>query len=242
VEHSNYLIFKKMKTFRTLADFRAIPSEMDRVIEFVISSPAKDRHGTVLDINGWVLDSYAKNPIVGYQHNLYADNPLQEPNPDTVIGTARVWKENNLLIGAVTFEPGDINPLAEKIYQKVLHGSLRAASVGFLPLEPGHYGQGDESKTGRNPVYYYGRRELLEFSIVNIPSNSDAVRRAFEQRQLAELTEDHSHDAKLAALEIALKMNGIIPTEREKRLQASKKDVALFNIKLALAGVNLKNK
>jgi hypothetical protein len=231
-----------MKTFRTLADFRAIPSGNDRTVEFIISSDRKDRHQTILDINGWVLDSYNKNPIVGYQHDVYGDSVLQSPNPDSVIGTARVWKEGNLLIGAVTFEPGDINPLAEKVYQKVLHGSLRAASVGFLPLEPGHYGQGDESKTGRNPVYYYGKRELLEFSIVNIPSNSDAVRRAFEQRQLAELTEDHSHDHKLAALEIALKMNGVIPTEREKRLQASKKDLALFNIKLALANVNLKTK
>jgi hypothetical protein len=219
-----------MRTFRTLADYRSLPPGQDRTLEFIISSERKDRHGTVLDINGWVLDSYNKNPIVGYQHDIYGDNPLKGPDPDNVIGVARVYRDGNLLIGAVAFEPEDLNPLAEKIYRKVLAGTLRAASVGFLPIDKpaGHWGTGDQAQSGKNATFFYGRRELLEFSIVNIPSNSDAVRRAFEKRQLAELK---TISPDLTNLDAKLKLAGVTKTKKQRDLAIMKIDLALNNIK-----------
>jgi hypothetical protein len=214
-----------MKTFRTLGDLRALPTGENRTVEFIISSERKDRHGTVLNMDGWVLDSYRKNPIVGYQHDVYGDS-LKGPDPDNVIGVAKVYQEGSYLIGAVTFEPADINPTAEKIFRKVKNGSLRAASVGFLPLDNpvGSWGKGDEAQGAKNATFYYGRRELLEFSIVNIPSNSDAVRRQFEQRQLQNLFTPANNAAaamkmklQLALLDEALETNRAESLRRMKR-------------------------
>ncbi|MBN2480152.1 MAG: HK97 family phage prohead protease [Bacteroidales bacterium] len=166
-----------METRNYLSKIRGIPPDVEdtRMIEFIISSEQKDRHGTVLSASGWLLDNYNKNPVVGYQHDVYGNNG-REPNPNTIIGYAKnIHREGPFLIAEVVFEPKEINPLAETIFRKVLFGSLRATSVGFLPVEKGHWGKGDEAQGKENETYYFGRRELLEFSIVNIPSNAESL-------------------------------------------------------------------
>jgi hypothetical protein len=187
-----------MKIKRALGQIRGIPEDVEetRTVEFVITNETKDRHGTVLDADGWIMDSYMKNPIVGYQHDVYGDSFFQSPDPDSVIAKSRIFREGNQWIAAVTFETPDINPKAEKIFRKTLFGTLSAASVGFMPIEKGRWGQGEESVSGKNPTYYYGRRELLEFSIVNIPSNPDAIRRRFEADDLKEIIESEQEEIK----------------------------------------------
>ena len=159
---------------------RDIPEDVDdtRTIEFVISDNTRDRHRTVCNPDGWELSRY--NGIVGYQHNVYGDNLCESPNPDDIIGKSTVFTEGGLLVGRVTFEPEDINPLAEKIFKKVKFGTLNSASVGFLPEGEGKYGEGDEARGAENETYYFKRQELLEWSIVNIPSNPSARVRNFQ--------------------------------------------------------------
>lgn len=156
--------------------------EETRTVEFIISDESKDRHGTVLKSENWNLDNFNKNGIVGYQHNVHGGDMCSGPNPDDVIGKGYAYRENGKIIGRVTFEPADINPLAEKIFRKVLFGSLRATSVGFLPVGEGKWGEGDEARNGSNPTYYFAGQELLEFSIVNIPSNPNAVGRSIRDQ------------------------------------------------------------
>lgn len=152
--------------------------EQTRTVQFVLSTASRDRHGTILNQNNWKLDNFNRNGVVGYQHNLYGDNLCTAPNPDDVIGTGRAWVESNTLLGEVKFEPADINPLAEKIFRKVLHGSLKATSVGFVPFGEGKWGEKEENQYGKTPTFYYEGQELLEFSIVNIPSNPEALKRS----------------------------------------------------------------
>lgn len=152
--------------------------EKTRTVRFTISTSAKDRHGTVLNMDGWQLDNFNRNPIVGYQHNVYGDNMCSGPNPDDVLGPARAWMEDGRLMGEVTFETADINPQAEKIFRKVLNGTLRATSVGFLEVGEGRYEyKKDEKGNIVDQTYYFAGQELLEFSIVNIPSNPEATRK-----------------------------------------------------------------
>lgn len=160
-------------------ELRGLPDDVEetRTVEFVISDETKDRHGTVLSLKGWQLDNFNRNGIVGYQHNVYGGDMCNAPNPDDVIGRGEAFIEGDKLIGRVTFEPADINPLAEKIFRKVLFGTLRATSVGFKPIGKGNYGEKDEAKGKENETYYFNGQELVEFSIVNIPSNPNAVRR-----------------------------------------------------------------
>ena len=165
----------KNKLF-TSGQVREIPKNVEetRTIPFVISDPSRDRHDTVLSREGWDISAYNRNGIVGYMHNVMGGGMCDEPDPDFVIGRGGASFDGDLLLGNTTFEPGDINELAEKIFRKVLFGTLRSTSVGFIENEPGCYGAGNEAMGQPDETYYIGPRELLEYSIVNIPSNRNA--------------------------------------------------------------------
>ncbi len=174
-------------------------AEETRKVRFVISDTSKDRHGTVLNMENWNLDHFNQNGIVGYQHDVYGGGMCAGPNPDSVIGKGRAWLDTStkkrdsngmpakILMGEVEFEPEDINPLAEKVFKKVLHGTLKATSVGFSPIGGGKLVNdetGEEERLDESPyrvpqghTFYYDGQELLEFSIVNIPSNPNALKK-----------------------------------------------------------------
>lgn len=171
-------------TGHQVGELRAVAANVEesRTVQFVISNNTRDRHRTVLDATKWQLDNFNRNGIVGYQHNVYGDGLCAGPNPDDVIGRGRAFLEGDQLIGEVVFEPADINPLAEKIFRKVLFGSLRATSVGFAEIGKGAYGTGTQARGAADETYYFAAQELLEFSIVNIPSNPDATKRALRDQ------------------------------------------------------------
>lgn len=156
------------------AEIRA-KSEGSRTVTFVASTYDKDRHGTILNQKNWNLDNFNANPIIGYQHNVYGEG--SSPNPDDQLGFGRAYVEGKELLIDITFEPEDINPLAEKIFKKIQHGSLRAVSVGFVPLknEEGKYGE------ERDGAYHFFGQELLEVSVVNIPSNPKALKKSLDE-------------------------------------------------------------
>lgn len=165
--------------------FRAVDVDA-RTAEFVISDASIDRHGTILSIEGWELANFGANGIVGYQHEVYGSWDGKS-DPDQVIGKGTVFIEGTKLIGKVEFEPEAINPLAEKILQKVAFGTLKATSVGFMPLEPGMFKDievaGLDGEKEIKNIFHYGKRDLLEFSIVTIPSNANALQRAMDKVQ-----------------------------------------------------------
>ena len=167
--------------------------EDTRTVRFIISTDGKDRHGTKLNMKGWSLDNFNRNPIVGYQHNVYGDNMCVPPNPDDVLGPARAWVESangrDVLMGEVTFEKAEINPQAEKVFRKVLNGTLRATSVGFLEIGKGKdVVEKDASGKVIGKTYEFEGQELIEFSIVNIPSNPEATRKVVMNHARAGVT------------------------------------------------------
>jgi hypothetical protein len=223
----------KKYAFGNIREFDRAKAEEDRTIEFIISSADRDRHRTVLNMKGWDLENFNANPIVGYQHNVYGDNMCSGPNPDDVLGPGRAFLEGDKLIGAVTFETKDINPLAEKIFRKVLNGTLRATSVGFLEIGEGKYGDGDQRQGGKNETYYFSGQELLEFSIVNIPSNAKAVGRSITHHADAALSylmrfmpEDVSlRDVKnMTVQEVLDHVQGKVTEKQIEKIEDTKKD------------------
>lgn len=142
-----------------------------RQAEFVISTEAVDSYGTVFRLDGWDLSRYNANPVVLFGHRS------NDGDPDNVIGVGEVFVEDNKLIGRVTFETEDVNPKAEKIYRKIQAGTLRMASIGAHILD----GRMGNKERGEDPdVVYFTRQQLLEFSIVPIGSNPDALKRSAE--------------------------------------------------------------
>ena len=167
-----------MKIENYCRDFvtRVIPEDVEktRTIEFIASNNSRDSHGTVLPVDKWDLSRYAKNGLVTYQHSYYSSNP------DMVIGRGVARIENNELIVAITFETEDLNPIAEKIFRKILAGTINAVSVMFAPTQKGYWGTGEEAENGSKPTYYYNGQELLDVSVVTLPSNADALRRGLQ--------------------------------------------------------------
>jgi len=96
-------------------------------------------------------------------------------DPDKIIGKGMARMEGGKLIGDVEFEPIELNTLADKVRRKVDFGSLKATSVGFIPKRA-HWG--DEERNEDPDVLYFDEVELIEFSIVNIPSNPKALKRS----------------------------------------------------------------
>jgi hypothetical protein len=208
-------------------------AEETRTVEFVISNGTKDRHGTVLNPDGWSLNNYKLNPIVGYQHNVYS---TYNPNPDSIIGSGDAYTEKKELIGKVKFEPEKINPLAEKIFQKVLIGTLRATSVGFIPVGKGNYGKDSEGPGEANETYYYAGQELLEFSIVNVPSNPKATKRVIFE-QFGRILLEYFKKEELEKMTIAELFQYSELTEKEEK----KNLVAIEQFKLMKMQIDLLN-
>ena len=155
-----------------------------RTIPFVFSDESRDSYGTVLTAEGWDLTRFNRMGVALYNHSSYGSDP------DNVIGRAKAWVEGKRLLGEITFETADVNPKAEKVFQKLLSGTIRGCSVGFRSLERGRFGEGDEAIGGKRETYYYGRRELLEISVTPMPANSNAKVRSLGQEPEVETNTD----------------------------------------------------
>ena len=171
-------------------DFRARGVD-DMTRDFVISTERKDSHGTVIRMDGWQLDDFNKAGAFYYQHQT-TGGILTEANPDNALGPATAVKEGNTLWGRGKFEPENINPLAAKIMGKVDYGTMKATSVGFMP-ESGHWGK---EREGEDPkTYYFTSQRLVEWSVVHIPSNPDAIKKSMESMDKFLFEQIDTHDS-----------------------------------------------
>jgi hypothetical protein len=135
---------------------------------FIISTNDRDRNAAIININGWKLGNYQGNPIVQWEIPAM----FAPADPDELIGTSRVWFENNKLFAE--WYPDPTSEIATKIVKKLTNGTSLGASVNFLPIE-GHYGKGSEAKAGSKETYYHEKQELLSWKICRIPSNPFCV-------------------------------------------------------------------
>jgi HK97 family phage prohead protease len=121
-----------------------------------ISTAAVDRDADVLQPSGARLDNYRKNPVVLFGHK-YDAIPVGvstsiEMHP---FGLVASWKRLE----------GD--EFASRVRNAFDQGVLRAASVGFKPLA---------SQPRKGGGSTYTEWDLLEWSIVAVPANPEAVR------------------------------------------------------------------
>ena len=131
-----------------------------RQYEFTASTADMDRDGEVIDVEGWDLKNFKKNPVIMYAHN-YNDLPIGKA---THIGV-----HNGKLKNTVEFPPEGTYEFADIVERLVNTGYLKTESVGFIPRK---WEDGDGEKN--SPRRTYTKQELLEISIVPIPSNPNA--------------------------------------------------------------------
>lgn len=131
----------------------------ERTFAVTISTGTVDRDGDTIDPKGWDLRAYRANPIVLWQH----DHSLPP-----IARAADVRVQGQKLVAVMEFPPPGVSPLADEIHGLMKAGFLHSTSVGFLPLRSTPNGTGQDIHEA----------ELLEFSVVNVPSQVEArVRR-----------------------------------------------------------------
>lgn len=137
-----------------------VKAEGERKYTFAISTGAVDRERDTVAVDGWQLDNYRKNPVVLWAHD-YGGLP---------VGRAEsVIARSGQLVARMEFVPAEVYPFAETVRQLVDGGFLKATSVGFRPLENGW--KFNDARGG----YDFTKQELLEFSIVPVPANPEAL-------------------------------------------------------------------
>jgi len=117
--------------------------------------------GDSVAVEGWKLDNYKKNPVVLWGH----DGTMLPVGKAT-----RVWVQGGKLKATAELAPASVSQYAERVRGMISAGYLNATSVGFAPLR---------MKLSNDKNRPYGidfiEQELLEFSIVSIPANPDAL-------------------------------------------------------------------
>lgn len=154
-----------------------------RQLKFTVSSDAIDRDWDKVIQSGWALDNYRLNPVV-----LWGHDASQLP-----VGKAvSIEMEGGDLVAVVEFATADMNPMAEQVFQYCSKGYLNATSVGFNVID-WEFPE-DEDRDRRGGVDFI-KQELLEFSIVSIPSNPEAlIHDAIEETEPEEEEKDDSEE------------------------------------------------
>jgi HK97 family phage prohead protease len=143
------------KTFH--ADIKA--SSDARTVKFLISTASVDRDGDTMDPKGWDLAAYKKNPTVLWSHD-YSSLPVAK--------AISIEQTDQGLAAVAEFPAKGIHAFADTVYELLKGGFLGAASVGFRPVE-------HTKATDRDRGINYSKQELLEWSIVPIPANPEAL-------------------------------------------------------------------
>jgi HK97 family phage prohead protease len=154
----------------------------DRVVSFRSSTPDLDRHGTRILPEGIHTDNYDRNPIFLWGHDGYGSMMGGGPSIESIIGrTLRHEANRNGFDHEVEFAPADVNPKAEMALRMVKTGFLNSTSIGF---EPKRWHEDHPLVRGGPPIIVFDEVDLLEVSLVPIPSNPNAQALA---RALAEM-------------------------------------------------------
>ena len=153
----------------------------DSVYRVTIAANERVRQPPELDFEGLSTENYARNPVVMWAHDVSG----RSPSGGLPIGrTLKLRKgEGGRLV--VDFEFLSDDSFAGRVRNAWDRGFLRAASISWLPLAGG---------PTRDGHWRDERSELLEWSIVPVPADPDALRQA-HRRMLDEVFQASAPDS-----------------------------------------------
>ena len=154
--------------------FELTPADADARGRYraVIAANDEIPSGPPIDLRNLDLEPYRRNPVVLYAHNRWADG-LPVGRTTQLEWTARG------LEAEFEFLPGD--QFASRVRNAWKRGYLRAASISVRPVDA-------------------GRQEMVEWSILAVPADKDAVRSIetdLIERALNRPTGDEMDEAKV---------------------------------------------
>lgn len=147
---TNFLKLMEEKGFSTFCkSINDLPESETGVFEVIITTEDTDRMGEVIQLDGWDLKNYMKNPVVLWGHDHYK----------MPIGICTsIERTATGLLARGKFAPGEEGQEVRQLYDL---GIVRATSVGFIEKE----------RTGN----LITKAELIEFSFVSVPANPMAL-------------------------------------------------------------------
>ena len=148
-----------LRSAAVIGDSKAVGED---VYSVTIFANELSRDGMSVDLDGMDFSNYEKNPVVLYAH----DHMGRTDSGGLPIGrTLRLARTSDGHIRAdFEFLAGDA--FAERVRNAWNQGFLRGASIGWRPVETRPSGRGVRAV----------RSELLEWSIVAVPADPDALR------------------------------------------------------------------
>lgn len=164
------ILLKEGTKYEIFKQFSEEVREVDvdkRTVVHLITTDTRDRYGDIVEPKGGRLENYLRDPVVLDAHK-YGTFPI----------ATNVWlkKEKSGILTKTRFH--DKTQIARDAFNLVVEGVLRAWSIGFMPIKWETF----EEDGIRG--YLYKIWELLEYSLVSVPANPDALTMAIQKGML----------------------------------------------------------
>jgi HK97 family phage prohead protease len=156
---------------------------------FVVSTPEIDRYGTIIVPSGIDYTAYLANPIVLAQHD----------SDKWPIGRCLGFAMNGENLEA-TIQIECVTEEGKKLTKLINAGFVKAVSVGIIPIE-----YEDQTIEGKK-VTVYTKSELVEFSVVSVPANRQALLKKSLKTLLQESINKYKKETRMLTPEIEAKI------------------------------------
>jgi HK97 family phage prohead protease len=166
---------------------------------FVVSTPEVDRYGTIIVPSGIDYTAYLNNPIVLAQHD----------SDKWPIGRCLGFAMNGENLEA-TIQIECITEEGKKLNKLINAGFVKAVSVGIIPNEY------EEQTIDGQKVTVYTKSELVEFSVVSVPANRQALLKKSIKTLLQESINKYKKESRMLTPEIEAKIKDeLLPAIKE---------------------------
>ena len=168
-----------------IVERRALEGNFYRV---TIAANERVRQPPELDFGGLSTERYLRNPVVMWAHDILG----RSESGGLPIGRTRELTRDSAGRLVADFEFLSEDAFAQRVKNAWDKGFLRAASISWMPVEggPSEGGQWRDTKS-----------DLLEWSIVAVPADPDALRES-QSRMIRELVAEASESASREVREI----------------------------------------
>ncbi len=133
-----------------------------------IAANERVRRPPDLDLAGMSTEAYMRNPVVMWAHDVVGRSPSGGLPVGRTLGLGK--GVDGRLVAEFEFLAED--PFAQRVKNAWDKGFLRAASVSWVPVES----ESDEAGRRRDVT-----SELVEWSLVPVPADPDALRESYRR-------------------------------------------------------------
>jgi len=169
------------------------------IFTFVVSTPEVDRYGTIIVPSGIDYTAYLANPIVLAQHD----------SDQWPIGRCLGFAMNGENLEA-TIQVECVTEEGKKLTKLINAGFVKAVSVGIIPTEY------EEQTIDGKKVTVYTKSELVEFSVVSVPANRQALIKKSLKTLIQDSIQKYKKEKRMLTPEIAAKIQDeLLPAIKE---------------------------